>query len=113
VIMCFGSDWVVAPIDPIPAIDAAVTRRTTDGANPDGWMPEQRLSVEEAIKAYTITSAYAAFDEKIKGSITPGKLADLIILSQDILTIPVNNIPDTEVLKTIVGGRIVFEKDPD
>ncbi len=113
ILMCFGSDWVVAPLDPITGIDAAVTRRTTDGKNPEGWMPEQRISVEEAIKAYTLTSAYASFDEKIKGTITKGKLADLIILSQDILTISPEDIPSTEVLTTIVGGKIVFEKNPD
>lgn len=110
VIMTFGSDWVVAPINPILGIDAAVTRRTTDGANPDGWYPEQKISVEEAVKAYTIISAYSAFDENIKGTIKVGKLADIIFLSQDIFTIPVNDIVNTEVVKTIVGGKVVYQK---
>ncbi|MFQ5633625.1 MAG: amidohydrolase, partial [bacterium] len=109
--MCFGSDWTVAPLDPITGIDAAVTRRTLDGANPDGWFPEQKISVEEAIEAYTMTAAYAAFDDHLKGSITPGKLADLVVLSQDILTIPANEIVNTEVVYTIVGGKVVFEKE--
>lgn len=108
--MTFGSDWTVAPLDPILGIDAAVTRRTIDGANPDGWFPEQKISVEEAIEAYTLSAAFAAFDEEIKGSITPGKLADMVVLSQDILTIPANAIVNTEVLYTIVGGKVVFEK---
>ena len=108
--MTFGSDWTVAPLDPILGIDAAVTRRTIDGANPDGWFPEQKISVEEAIEAYTLSAAFAAFDEDIKGSITPGKLADMVVLSQDILTIPANAIVNTEVLYTIVGGKVVFEK---
>ena len=109
--LSFGSDWTVAPLDPILGIDAAVTRRTTDGANPDGWFPEQKITVEEAIEAYTLTSAFAAFDEDIKGSISPGKLADLVVLSQDLLTIDPNAIPETEVLYTIVGGKVVFAKE--
>jgi predicted amidohydrolase YtcJ len=108
--MCFGSDWTVAPLNPILGIDAAVTRRTTDGAHPDGWFPEQKITVEEAIEAYTLTSAYAASDDHIKGSITSGKLADFVVLSQDILTIPPNEISKTEVLQTIVGGKIVYSK---
>ncbi len=109
--MCFGSDWTVAPLNPILGVDAAVTRRTTDGANPDGWFPEQKITVEEAIEAYTQTSAYAAFDESIKGSITPGKIADMVVLSQDILAIPVNDIVTTEVVHTIVGGKVVYSKE--
>jgi hypothetical protein len=108
--MCFGSDWTVAPLNPILGIDAAVTRRTTDGANPNGWFPEQKITVQEAIEAYTLGSAYAAFDDGVKGSITPGKLADVIVLSQDLLTIPANDIPKSEVVMTIVGGKVVFEK---
>lgn len=109
--MCFGSDWTVAPLDPILGIDAAVTRRTLDGANSDGWFPEQKISVQEAVEAYTLSAAYAAFDEHSKGSITPGKLADMVVLSQDILTIPKNDIVNTEVLYTIVGGKVVFAKE--
>ncbi len=87
-----------------------MTRRTTDGANPNGWFPEQKITIQEAIKAYTLSSAYANFDDDVKGSITSGKLADMVVLSQDLLTIPVNDIPNTEVLVTIVNGNVVYEK---
>jgi len=110
VALCFGSDWTVAPLDPLQGIDAAVTRRTLDGKHPEGWFPEQKISVEEAIEAYTLGSAYAAFDEDIKGTIAPGKLADLVVLSEDILTIPPERIKDVVVLCTVVGGRVVYEK---
>ncbi|MFQ5675590.1 MAG: amidohydrolase [bacterium] len=109
--LSFGSDWTVAPLNPILGIDAAVTRRTTDGANPDGWFPEQKITVEEAIEAYTLTSAYASFQDHIKGSIVPGKLADMVVLSRNLLTMPASDIPDTEVVLTIVGGKIVYSKE--
>ncbi len=83
--MCFGTDWPVAPLNPLLGIYAAVTRRTLDDKNLDGWIPEQKISVEDAIKCYTLSSAYAGFEENIKGSIEVGKLADLIVLSDDIL----------------------------
>lgn len=108
--MTFGSDWTVAPLSPILGIYAAVTRRTTDGANPGGWFPEQKITVQEAIEAYTINNAWAEFAESDKGSITPGKFADLVVLSDDILTIDPALIAETEVVLTIVGGAIVFEK---
>jgi len=85
--LCFGSDWDVAPLNPIAGIYAAVTRRTLDENNPNGWLPEQKISVEDAIRCYTINNAYAAFEENIKGSIEPGKLADFVVLTEDILTI--------------------------
>lgn len=110
VALCFGTDWTVAPLDPLQGIYAAVTRRTLDGKHPEGWFPEQKISVAEAIEAYTLGSAYAAFDENIKGTITPGKLADLVVLSEDILTIPPERIKDVVVLCTVVGGRVVYEK---
>lgn len=110
VTMSFGSDWTVAPLNPILGIDAAVTRRTTDGANPGGWFPEQKITVAEAIEAYTLTSAYAAFDDHIKGSVTPGKLADLVVLSVDILSVPVQDIQQAEVVYTIVGGKVVYQR---
>jgi len=110
VTMAFGSDWTVAPLDAILGLDAAVTRRTLDGKNPGGWYPEHKVPVEAAIKAYTLDAAYAAFQEEVKGSITPGKYADLVVLSQDILTIPPDDIVKTEIIYTIAGGRIVYEK---
>ena len=108
--LSFGSDWTVAPLNPILGIYAAVTRRTTDGAHPDGWFPEQKISVKEAIECYTINNAYAAFEEDEKGSITPGKLADFVLLSDNILTIDPVQIEHVTVEQTIVGGKTVYEK---
>jgi predicted amidohydrolase YtcJ len=88
---------------------AAVTRATLDGKNPNGWFPEQKLSVAEAVEAYTMGSAYAEFQEKEKGSITPGKLADMVVLSDDIFSMDPVKIRDVKVLTTIVGGRIVWQ----
>ncbi len=108
--MCFGSDWTVAPLNPLLGIYAAVTRRTIDGANPNGWYPEQKISVKEAIECYTINNAYAAFEEHEKGSIAVGKLADLVVLSDDILTIDPVKIENTSVEMTVLGGKIIYEK---
>lgn len=108
--LSFGSDWTVGPLNPIAGIYAAVTRRTIDGANPNGWFPEQKISVAEAIKAYTLTNAYAVFEEREKGSISPGKLADLVVLSEDILTIDPVRIENVAVDLTLVGGKIVYER---
>jgi urease alpha subunit len=88
---------------------AAVTRTTLDGKNPSGWFPEQKLTVPETIEAYTMGSAYAEFQEKEKGSITPGKLADMVLLSDDIFSIDPATIREVKVLKTIVGGKIVWD----
>lgn len=106
----FGSDWFVAPPTPLEGIYAAVTRRTLDDKNPEGWIPEQKISVEQALKAYTLSAAYASFEEKIKGSLEPGKLADFVILDQDITSIPPEKIRDVKVLKTVVGGITVYER---
>ncbi len=108
--MTFGSDWTVAPLSPLLGIYAAVTRRTTDGANPDGWFPEQKITVEEAIKAYTMDNAYAAFEEEEKGSITAGKLADFVVLKEDIFSIDPNRIGKVQVDMTILGGKVVYER---
>ncbi len=110
IMLCFGSDWTVAPINPLLGIYAAVTRRTIDGANPGGWFPEQKIAVKEAIKAYTINNAYAAFEEHEKGSITEGKLADFVLLSKNILTIDPTTIDSVTVVMTVVGGKIVYKK---
>jgi predicted amidohydrolase YtcJ len=105
----FGSDWPVAPASPLDGLDAAVTRRTLDDKNNEGWVAEQKISVEEALKAYTTDAAYASFDEQIKGTLAPGKLADFVILKEDITKIDVNNIKDVQVLKTYVGGVKVYD----
>lgn len=108
--LSFGSDWTVGPLDPLLGIYAAVTRRTIDGATPDGWFPEQKITVAEAVEAYTLTNAYAAFEEHEKGSLTPGKLADIVVLSDDIFAIDPVKIESVKVDVTIVGGRVVFER---
>jgi len=109
--LAFGSDWSVAPLNPLLGIDAAVNRRTLDGKHPDSWFPEQKISVAEAIEAYTLGSAYAAFQERDRGSLQIGKLADMVMLSRDILADSERDrIADTQVLTTIVGGTIVYEK---
>jgi predicted amidohydrolase YtcJ len=108
--LAFGSDWNVAPLDPMQGIMAAVTRRTLDGKHPDGWGPEQKITVEEAVRAYTFGSAYAEFAEAVKGTIVPGKLADIVILSRNIFKINATEIGAVHVDTTIVDGRIVFER---
>jgi predicted amidohydrolase YtcJ len=108
-LLAFGSDWPVAPLDPLSGLAAAVARATLDGHNPGGWFPEQRLTVEEALRAYTWGCAYAAFEEKDKGTISPGKLADLVVLSEDLLRIPPERIKDARVEITILGGRVVYK----
>ena len=110
--LAFGSDWPVAPMDPIMGIYAAVTRSTLDGKHPDGWIPEQKISVAEALRAFTLGSAYASFDEHIKGSIERGKLADMVVLSDDLLTIPPAKIQDIHVVLTVFNGRVVYEHLP-
>lgn len=107
--MCFGSDWTVAPLNPLLGIYAAVTRRTTDGANPNGWFPEQKITVQQAVEAYTINNAYAAFEEQEKGSLTVGKVADMVVLSDDIFSIDPVKIENVKVMMTVVGGKIVYE----
>jgi hypothetical protein len=108
-ILAFGSDWPVAPMEPLMGIYAAVTRRTLDNRNPNGWIPEQKISVAQAVHAYTMGSAYAQFDEKIKGSLEPGKLADLVVLSQDIFHIDPVQIENTQVVLTIFDGRVIYD----
>jgi len=110
--LAFGTDWSVAPLDPMQTIYAAATRATLDGKHPDGWVPEQKITVKEAVEAYTKGSAYAEFQEKEKGSIAPGQLADLVILSADIFSIDPRAIKDVKAVTTIVGGRVVWDSSP-
>lgn len=106
--VAFGSDWFVAPATPIEGIYAAVTRRTLDEANPDGWVPEQKITVEQALRAYTYEGAYASFEEDVKGTLKPGMLADFVLLDRDLTSIPPETIRDTKILKTVVGGKVVY-----
>jgi len=108
--LALGTDWTVAPLDPMQTIYAAVTRATLDGKNPRGWVAEQKLTVVEAVEAYTMGSAYAEFQEKQKGSLTPGKLADMVLLSDDIFSVPPAAIRDVRVEATWVGGKLVFDR---
>ena len=106
--LCFGSDWPVAPFAPLTGIAAAVLRQTTDGANPGGWLPEQRITVDQALTAYTASNAYAGFQEDRLGRIVPGYIADLVVLDKDLLHIDPQLIAETKVLRTIVDGKERF-----
>jgi predicted amidohydrolase YtcJ len=107
--LAFGTDWPVAPLNPLPGLYAAVTRRTTDGKHPEGWIPEQKITLAEAIEAYTLGAAYAEFAENSKGSISPGKLADIVVLDANLFALPPEKIKDAGVVFTIVDGKIVYE----
>ncbi len=110
-LLAFGSDWFVAPPTPLEGIYAAVTRRTLDDANPDGWVPQEKITVEEALRAYTIDAAYASFEEDVKGSLIPGKLADFVVFDRDLTAVSPETIRDARVIHTIVGGLQVFEAE--
>lgn len=107
--LSFGSDWFVAPPTPLEGIYAAVTRRTLDGAHPDGWVPEQKITVEEALAAYTREAAYASFEEDLKGTLEVGKLADITVIDRNPLNIPPETIREARITHTIVGGKVVHE----
>lgn len=109
--LAFGSDWTVAPLSPVLGIYAAVTRRTIDGKKPGGWVPEEKISVEEAVRAYTVNGAYVEFAEAVKGTIQAGKLADMVVLDRDIFTIPPEEIAGVKVAMTVFDGKIVYRTD--
>ena len=109
--LAFGSDWTVAPLSPVLGIYAAVTRRTLDGKMPGGWVPEEKVAVEEAVRAYTVNGAYAEFAEADKGTIQAGKLADMVVLDRDIFTMPPEEIAGVKVALTVFNGKIVPRKD--
>jgi predicted amidohydrolase YtcJ len=108
--LAFGSDWFVAPPTPLEGIYAAVTRRTLDDANPAGWVPAQKITVEEALRAYTTGAAYAEFQEAKKGTLARGMLADLVMIDRDLTRIAPESIRDARITLTMVGGRIVHER---
>jgi len=110
--LSFGTDWPVAPLNPLLSLYAATTRATLDGKNPDGWVPGQKIAIADAVAAYTRTAAFAEFQEREKGTIARGKLADLVILTDDILEMPAARIKDVRVLTTIVGGKVVYQRRP-
>ncbi len=109
--LTFGSDWTVAPIDPISGIYAAVTRRTIDGANPGGWVPEERITVAEALTAYTVANAYSFYRDDVLGTLEAGKFADLVVLSHDIFAIDPVEIENVNVDLTLVEGQVVYHRD--
>jgi predicted amidohydrolase YtcJ len=110
--LAFGTDWPVAPLNPLLGLYAATTRATLDGKNPDGWVPEQKIGIEQAVRAYTTGSAFAEFQDAEKGVLARGKLADAIVLSDDIFTVPPARLRHVKVLTTIVGGRVAYQRQP-
>jgi predicted amidohydrolase YtcJ len=108
--LAFGSDWFVAPPTPLEGIYAAATRRTLDDRHPGGWVPEQKIRVEEALRAYTAGSAYAGFADADLGRLERGRLADFVLIDRDLTHVPPESIRDARVLMTIVGGRVVYER---
>jgi predicted amidohydrolase YtcJ len=110
VTLAFGTDWPVAPLDPMLGLYAAVTRATLDGKNPDGWIPEEKIALSRAVEAYTMGSAFAEFQEHEKGSITPGKLADMVILSENIFDLKPDAIRNVRVETTILGGKVIYTR---
>ena len=109
--LAFGTDYPVEHINPLRGLYAAVTREFEDGGPEGGWLPEEKVSLEEAIRAYTLGSAFAEFEERRKGTLSPGKFADLIVLSQDITNVSPSELLRTDVLLTMVGGKIVYQKE--
>jgi len=109
--LAFGSDWFVAPPTPLEGIYAAVTRRTLDDAHPDGWYPEQKIGIEDALRGYTSGSAYASFEEDDKGILTRGKLADFVVIDRDLTAIAPATIREARIMMTVVGGRIVYSSE--
>jgi predicted amidohydrolase YtcJ len=109
--LAFGSDWTVAPIDPILGIHAAVTRRTLDGKHPGGWIPAEKISVEEALRAYTAGNAYGLFAEARRGTLAPGYQADLVLLDRDLTTVAPETIDQAQVQATVVAGKVVFSRE--
>lgn len=107
--LAFGSDWFVAPPIPLEGIYASLTRRVLDGSKPDGWVPEEKISLEEALLAYTKNAAFASFEESLKGSLELGKLADFVVLSRDLFSIPESEILNTTILQTFVGGKCIYK----
>ncbi|OLC69081.1 MAG: hypothetical protein AUH78_24840 [Gemmatimonadetes bacterium 13_1_40CM_4_69_8] len=108
--LAFGSDWTVAPLDPILGVYAAVTRRTLDGKHPDGWVPEQKITVGEALRGYTAGNAYATFDEAKRGTLAPGGDADLVVLDRNLFTMPTDSLDQARVRYTIVAGKLVYRR---
>jgi predicted amidohydrolase YtcJ len=104
-----GSDFPVEEANPLLGFFASFARQDLSGQPPEGWTPDQRMTREESLYSWTMAGAYAAFEEKDKGSLTPGKLADLVVLDRDIMMAPALEVPKTKVWMTLLGGRIVHQ----
>lgn len=109
-VVAFGSDWTVGPLDPLLGLYAAVTRRTLDGAHPEGWVPEQKIGVESALRAYTASAAWASFTDELTGSLSPGRLADIVVLSDNPFEVAPESLLEVSVDRTIVGGKEVYSR---
>jgi predicted amidohydrolase YtcJ len=110
--LAFGSDWTVAPLDPMLGVYAAVTRRTLDNKNPGGWVPEQKITVGEALRAYTYGNAWATFNEQKWGTLAPGRFADVVVLDRDPFAVAPESLGTVKPRYTIVGGKVVYRKQP-
>jgi predicted amidohydrolase YtcJ len=108
IVQAFGSDWPVFPMEPLRGLFCAVTRMTPEGTPAGGWHPENRISAEAALRHFTADAAFANFDEGVKGTLTPGKLADFVVLSEDVLKAPPERLLEARVLLTVLGGRDTF-----
>ena len=109
--LAFGTDWPVVPLNPMLGIHSALTRQTSDGKHPDGWFPDEKITLEQAVTVYTLGSAYAEFAEKDRGSLEVGKLADIVVLDTDLYKAPPESLKEIKVLSTIVGGKVVYQID--
>ena len=110
--LVFGSDWYVAPLDPRLGLEAAVTRQTLDGLNPGGWVPEEKITLEEALRAYTVSNAYGVFAETTRGILKPGYRADFVVFDRDLTATAPDSLSDARVMLTVAGGRVVWETPP-
>jgi hypothetical protein len=110
-VLAFGSDWPIVTISPWPGLQNAVTRQTIEGEPKGGWIPSERISLVDAIKGYTLNAAFAGRREKTEGSLEPGKLADLIVVSQNIFQVDAHEIGKTKIEMTVVGGRVVYKAE--
>jgi predicted amidohydrolase YtcJ len=111
--LAFGSDWPIVSFDPFVGLNSAVNRTTRDGRPPGGWLPQERLALDEALAAYTSGSAWAAHEGAVKGTLEPGMLADVVLLDRDLFAVPPSEIAGTSVVATIVGGRLVYERNSE
>jgi hypothetical protein len=111
--LAFGSDWTVAPLDPLLGLYAALTRRTIDGKHPDGWVPEERITLPEALRAYTAGNAYGLYAETVFGTLAPRFAADVVVLDRDLFRVPAESLGAAKVRYTIVGGKVVYRRQPE